>query len=62
VLFAVSHLAVIPNPLRLAVFFPALLFGWMRARTGSIAAAAVFHALCNLTSDVMHTSYFLNYR
>jgi membrane protease YdiL (CAAX protease family) len=61
-LFAVSHVAVIPNPLRLAVCFPALLFGWMRARTGSIAAAAVFHALCNLTSDVMHTSYFLNYR
>jgi membrane protease YdiL (CAAX protease family) len=61
-LFAVSHVAVIPNPLRLAVFFPALLFGWMRARTGSIAAAAVFHAMCNLTSDVMHNSYFLNYR
>ena len=62
VLFAVSHVAVIPNPLRLAVFFPALLFGWMRARTGSIASAAVFHALCNLTADVMQASYFLNYR
>jgi membrane protease YdiL (CAAX protease family) len=57
-LFAVSHVAVIPNPQRLAVFFPALLFGWMRARTGSIAAAAAFHALCNVLSDVMHTSYF----
>ena len=57
-LFAVSHVAVIPNPQRLAVFFPALLFGWMRARTGSIAAGAVFHALCNLLSDVLHTSYF----
>ena len=57
-LFAVSHVAVIPNPQRLAVFFPALLFGWMRARTGSIAAAAVFHALCNILSDVLHTSYF----
>jgi membrane protease YdiL (CAAX protease family) len=57
-LFAVSHVAVIPNPQRLAVFFPALLFGWMRARTGSIAAGAAFHALCNLLSDVLHTSYF----
>ena len=57
-LFAVSHVAVIPNPQRLAVFFPALLFGWMRARTGSIAAAAVFHALCNILSDVLHASYF----
>ena len=58
ILFAVSHIAVIPNPQRLAVFFPALLFGWMRARTGSIAAGAVFHALCNVLSDVMHTSFF----
>jgi membrane protease YdiL (CAAX protease family) len=58
VLFAVSHVAVIPNPQRLAVFFPALLFGWMRARTGSIAAGALFHALCNLLSDVLHASYF----
>jgi membrane protease YdiL (CAAX protease family) len=58
VLFALSHVAVIPNPQRLAVFFPALLFGWMRARTGSIAAGALFHALCNILSDVMHASFF----
>ena len=51
-LFALGHVAVIPNPQRLAVFFPALLFGWMRARTGSIAAGASFHALCNVVSDV----------
>jgi membrane protease YdiL (CAAX protease family) len=57
-LFALGHLAVIPNPQRLAVFFPALLFGWMRARTRSIAAGALFHALCNVLADVLHTSYF----
>jgi membrane protease YdiL (CAAX protease family) len=57
-LFALGHLLVIPNPQRLAVFFPALVFGWMRARTGSIAAGAVFHALCNVVADVMHTSWF----
>ena len=57
-LFALGHLAVIPNPQRLAVFFPALLFGWMRARTGSIAAGAAFHALCNVLADVLHTSFF----
>ncbi len=57
-LFALGHLLVIPNPQRLAVFFPALVFGWMRARTGSIAAGAVYHALCNLVADVLHTSYF----
>jgi membrane protease YdiL (CAAX protease family) len=57
-LFALGHLVVVPNPQRLAVFFPALLFGWMRGRTGSIAAGATFHALCNVVADVLHTSYF----
>jgi uncharacterized protein len=57
-LFALGHLIVVPNPQRLAVFFPALVFGWMRARTGSIIPGAAFHALCNLFADVLHTSYF----
>jgi membrane protease YdiL (CAAX protease family) len=57
-LFALGHLAVVPSPQRLAVFFPALVFGWMRGRTGSIAAGATFHALCNVVADVLHTSYF----
>jgi membrane protease YdiL (CAAX protease family) len=57
-LFALGHLVVVPSPQRLAVFFPALVFGWMRGRTGSIAAGATFHALCNVVADVMHTSYF----
>jgi membrane protease YdiL (CAAX protease family) len=57
-LFAVGHVVVVPNPQRLAVFFPGLVFGWMRARTGSIAAGACFHAMCNLFADVLHTSFF----
>src|SRR5450432_2417107 len=57
-LFALGHLAVVPSAQRLAVFFPALVFGWMRGRTGSIAAGATFHALCNIVADVMHTSFF----
>lgn len=57
-LFALGHVIVVPNPQRLAVFFPALIFGWMRARTGSIIPGAAFHALCNLFADVLHTSYF----
>jgi len=58
VLFAVGHLLVSFDPQTLAVFFPALVFGWMRARTGSIAAGALFHALCNLLSELLHTSFF----
>ena len=31
----------------------ALLFGLIRARRGGIGAALVFHALCNLLSEVL---------
>jgi len=57
-LFAVGHVLVDFDLQRLAVFFPALVFGWMRARTGAVAAGALFHALCNLFSEVLHTSFF----
>jgi membrane protease YdiL (CAAX protease family) len=56
--FGLGHVLVDFDPQRLAVAVPALVFGWMRARTGSIAAGALFHALCNLFSDVLHTSFF----
>jgi membrane protease YdiL (CAAX protease family) len=58
VLFALGHFLVDLQPARLAVFFPALAFGWMRSRSGSIAPGAVFHALCNLLSEILHDSYF----
>jgi len=57
-LFALGHLLVDGNPLGLAVFFPGLVFGWMREKTGSILAGTLFHALCNLYSDVLHRSFF----
>jgi membrane protease YdiL (CAAX protease family) len=58
VLFALGHLLVDFDAARLAVFFPGLAFAWMRARTRSIAAGALFHALCNLLSELLHTSFF----
>jgi membrane protease YdiL (CAAX protease family) len=56
-LFALIHFAIDLAPARLAVFFPALLFGWLRAWRGGIGAAAAFHALCNLLSDVLVRSW-----
>lgn len=47
-LFALSHLVLIPAPFRLAVFFPGLLFGWIRERTDSTAGPIVAHALSNV--------------
>jgi len=57
-LFAVAHVAVIPNPVRLSVFFPSLVFGWMWSRTGSIAVGALFHAACNVLMLILQASYF----
>ena len=57
-LFALAHVAVIPNPVRLAVFFPSLVFGWMWSRTGSIAVGALFHAACNVLMMILQASYF----
>jgi membrane protease YdiL (CAAX protease family) len=56
-MFAVGHYVVTFDPQRLGVFFPALLFGWMRARRGSIVAPVVFHALCNVFMDVLMLGY-----
>jgi membrane protease YdiL (CAAX protease family) len=55
--FALGHVATIHAPARLAVFFPALVFGWMRARTGGIGASVVFHALCNVFSEALGRGY-----
>ena len=38
VIFALGHVATLPYAARLAVFFPSLLFGLLRARTGGIGA------------------------
>ncbi|MBI3200280.1 MAG: CPBP family intramembrane metalloprotease [Myxococcales bacterium] len=58
-LFAFGHFATEPHPNRLAVFFPALVFGWLRARTNGIGAGIVFHALCNLFAAYLARSYGL---
>jgi membrane protease YdiL (CAAX protease family) len=51
--FALGHLATVHKPARLAVFFPSLLFGFLRARTGGVGAGIVFHAMCNVYSELL---------
>lgn len=53
VIFALGHLATIRQPARLAVFFPSLLFGWLRCRTGGVGAGIAFHAMCNIFSELL---------
>lgn len=56
-IFAVGHVLTEPHPNRLAVFFPALLFGWLRTRTSGIGAGVFFHAFCNLYSGYLGRSF-----
>jgi len=56
-LFAGIHFIVEPHPARLAVFFPALLFGWTRAWRGGIGAALALHAMSNLYSEILARSW-----
>lgn len=46
-LFALGHLLT-PAPWRLATFFPALWFAFVRARTGTIVGASICHLLSNV--------------
>jgi len=56
-LFALGHLCTEFNAARLAVFFPSLLFGYLRARTGGVGASIIFHALCNLFASYLGQGY-----
>ncbi len=55
--FALAHFVGEYRPDRLGPFFPALVFGWLRARTGTIVGAVAFHAYCNVLGDVLYTFY-----
>ena len=55
-IFAVGHFAT-QNPGRLAVFFPSLVFGWMREKTGGVGASIAFHAGCNVFSETLMRGY-----
>jgi membrane protease YdiL (CAAX protease family) len=52
-IFALGHFATIREPARLAVFFPSLLFGWLRYRTKGVGAGIAFHAACNVFSEML---------
>ena len=56
VLFAICHVAS-GDWLRGSVFFFALLAGWLRARSGSVLGAAVYHAVANLWVRALSASF-----
>lgn len=61
-LFAIGHVLIPVGGTfsvgRAAVFFPSLLFGWLKERTGSIIAPTIFHAGANMMVLVAAVHYF----
>ncbi len=57
VVFAVGHVVTRTDPVHLLVFFPSLLFGWLRTRTKSIESGMFFHAFCNLLSECLFEGF-----
>ncbi len=57
ILFALGHLVVF-QAWRLGTFFPGLLFGWVRARSGGVVAPIVVHALSNVFLAVLESSFY----
>ena len=55
--FAVAHTIVAYQWWHFSIFFPALLFGYLRARTGSVTAPILFHAASNVLMDWFARSY-----
>jgi membrane protease YdiL (CAAX protease family) len=55
--FALGHLTE-PYPWRLAVFFPALLFGWLRVRSDGLLAPILVHGLSNVLMAILEASFF----
>lgn len=57
-IFAISHSFIHVQWWHLFIFFPALVFGWLREKSGSITAPIFFHACANLFSHWVAIHYF----
>lgn len=55
--FAFAHSAILAQWWHFAIFLPALLFGYLRARTGGLTAPILFHTASNLVMDWIARSY-----
>lgn len=53
VLFAVGHVVLGATPIRALTFFPALLLGWGRKRSGNVYVPLVVHFLYNLCPSLL---------
>lgn len=57
-IFAFAHSFITYKWWHFSIFFPALVFGYLRERTGNIIAPTLFHAASNLLMDWFSRCYF----
>ena len=55
--FAVAHSIITYQWWHFAIFFPGLLFGWLKERTGALTAPILFHAAANILMNLFARSY-----
>lgn len=56
-IFAFSHSLITLQWWHFSIFFPALLFGWLREKTGSITTPILFHATSNFVNKWIELHY-----
>lgn len=56
--FALAHSVLLGRWWDFSIFFPALLFGYLREKTGSITAPVLFHAFSNCLMNWVQASYY----
>ncbi|MBN2804093.1 MAG: CPBP family intramembrane metalloprotease [Deltaproteobacteria bacterium] len=54
-LFAIGHFIIIPEPSRLLVFFPSLVFGWLKYRQKDINSSVMYHGGSNIFMNIFRT-------
>jgi membrane protease YdiL (CAAX protease family) len=57
VIFAAGHSLVIVQWWHFAIFFPSLVFGWLRTKSDGIMAGAFFHAFSNVLVAILDRTY-----
>lgn len=57
--FAIAHSFIVYRWWHFSIFFPALVFGYLRERTGSITAPVLFHAASNVLMNWFSRGYHL---
>lgn len=57
VIFAASHSFITFQWWHFAIFFPSLLFGWLREKTGGLVAPILFHATSNILVNLIGQIY-----